>query len=177
MHNFRNQLPNGISLLRVVLAPVLVAWIVAKDFDRALYLSLFAGWTDWLDGFLARRWGISSSTGALLDPLGDKVMLTSIYPALAYAGAVPWSVVAVVIGRDLFIVLGAGLLYLLGRSTKFPPSQLGKLSTCVQIAAVVAVLARWPGQEYWLGAVVLLAMVSGADYARLAWRMQQRGQA
>jgi cardiolipin synthase (CMP-forming) len=168
------NIPNLFTALRLALVPFVVVAIVEGRHLEAFALFSVAALTDFLDGAAARRLGVATPAGAYLDPIADKCLLSGVFLALAWSGELPWWLVAVVFGRDLFILLGAAAFLLLTPVRKFPPSIWGKLSTCVQIATVVAWMGRnlmqsppgstaswlmlWPcaGFTIW----------SGIDYAR-----------
>ena len=169
------NIPNLFTLLRLVLAPFVVLEILERHHWTAFLLFGAAALTDYLDGATARRFGSATAAGAYLDPIADKCLLSGVFLALALAGDVPWWVVAVVFGRDLYILFGAVLLLLFTRVRKFPPSIWGKLSTCVQIATVVAWMIRNlleiplgnTAVSLMLWPCVAFAIWSGLDYT---WR-------
>ena len=135
-------LPNLFTLLRLLLTP-LVAWaILARRPILAMLLFALAAFTDYLDGAAARRLRSATPAGAVLDPIADKCLLNGVFLALAVAGMLPWWLVGVVVGRDLYILLGAGAMLLATSIRRFPPSIWGKVSTCVQIGTVLAWLVR-----------------------------------
>jgi cardiolipin synthase len=168
-------IPNSFTLLRLILTP-----FILLELSRGHYLAggwMFGGaaFTDVVDGGLARRFGTESKFGQYLDPIADKLLLTSIYIGLALGGAVPMWVTGVVLGRDIWILALAGVAFLFTTFRNLKPSIWGKLSTFAQIMAAVAVMAA-RGYNYngfavigkWLiGAVVILAALSAADYG---WR-------
>jgi cardiolipin synthase (CMP-forming) len=131
------NLPNLFTLIRFVLTPV-VAWAILAD-RMVVGILVFgaAAFTDYLDGASARHLGQSTASGAVLDPLADKCLLSGIFLALAAAGMVPWWLVGIIFGRDVYILLGAGVLLLATPVRKFPPSIWGKVSTCVQIGTAL----------------------------------------
>jgi len=131
---------NFVTLLRLILAPIVAADILHGHYGRAIILTFAAGFTDVIDGYLARRFGDTTKVGAYFDPIADKIMLSLIYIALGAAGAMPWWMVAIVFGRDVLILLMSlyGLLFTSVR--QFPPSVWGKLSTFFQIAAALVVM-------------------------------------
>lgn len=141
MRSFRDLLPNLLTCLRILLTPVIVAAILQRNCDLALPITMIAGFTDTADGYLARRMGTTSRVGAWLDPIADKLLLTSLYISFGVADLVPAWLVWLVVGRDGLIVgmAAAGLVVTTIRD--FPPSIWGKLSTVVQIAASVVLLA------------------------------------
>lgn len=135
-------LPNALSLLRTFLvAPFLIA-VVYKQFSLALALVLVAGVSDFLDGYLARRLGQTSTLGTFLDPLGDRLMSTVAFIALAAKGLLPPWLAVTVVAKDIYVALGAGILYLSGHRFIADASRWGKLATLLQFACVtVALLA------------------------------------
>jgi cardiolipin synthase len=167
------DLANSLTLARLLLAPVVVWAIVARQFGAALAVLLVAGVTDVLDGLAARRFGGATRVGAYLDPIADKLLLSASYVALGAAGLVPWWLVILIFGRDILILAMAGLALAFTKNREFPPSVWGKISTLCQIAAAVAVLSdgAFPGLRAPLDPVFWTAAAttawSGAAYA---WR-------
>jgi cardiolipin synthase len=164
-------LANLITLSRLLLAPFAAADVLHGRYRRAIVLFFIAGLTDVADGLLARKMGESTPTGAYLDPIADKVLLSVIYFSLALAHAIPWWMLAIVFGRDLLILAMAAYGLLFTSIRKFPPSVWGKLSTFFQISAAMMVLcarAGFPAPEQlaiWL--MVAATFWSGLHYA---WR-------
>lgn len=144
------------------------------NYGAALLLFAAAAWTDWLDGFFARRLKVQSRLGAVLDPLADKILLSGTYLTLALSGGMPAWVAWIVLGRDVLILAAAGvLLAFTGKRREFPPSKWGKISTGFQIGFVLAVLldVRFAAQILmWV--VVALTLWSGFDYARRVLQRQ-----
>ncbi|MBZ5580862.1 MAG: CDP-alcohol phosphatidyltransferase family protein [Acidobacteriia bacterium] len=176
------NLPNLITLLRLALVPFVIVAVLNGQHVLALTLFVIAGVTDILDGAAARHLGVATQTGAYLDPIADKCLLSGAFLALAAARKVPWWLVAVIFGRDLYILAGAMAFMLLGRARKFPPSVWGKASTFVQILTAVAWMARDVLQTR-LSEVVSSAMVwpcavftvwSGIHYTWLGLRPHVR---
>jgi cardiolipin synthase (CMP-forming) len=162
-------LPNGLSVLRILMTPLIVAAILNGLYDRALVLCLIAGWTDAFDGWTARWLNAESSFGMVLDPIADKIMQVGVFLALGIAGLVPVWIVVIVFGRDLLIVAMAALFLLTGRRGEFPPSIWGKISTILQIAAAAFVLGRVgaPWEPLSLSLTVIATLWSGWHYT---WR-------
>ena len=142
------NIPNILTLSRLVLAPFVIQAIMKAQPARALTLFLLAAITDALDGWIARISDSSTQFGAYLDPIADKVLMSGIFLALGAAQYVPWWFVAIVFGRDLYLLLAVAALLALTKVRKFPPSGWGKLSTFVQIATTVTWMTRnlWPVQ-------------------------------
>jgi cardiolipin synthase (CMP-forming) len=136
------NVPNFFTLIRILLAPVVVAAILRGDLSAALAWFLAAGATDVIDGAVARRYGLMTSVGAYLDPIADKLLLSGSFLALAAAKVVPWWLVAVIFGRDFYILAGALAIMRLKHVCKFPPSIWGKLSTFIQVLTAVSWMAR-----------------------------------
>lgn len=138
-------IPNLLSLLRMALVPVFIIAVRYGEPKKALLIFLFAGITDALDGFIARIAKQQSLLGTYLDPIADKLLLTSAWvvlaiPNLAQTAPVPLWVTILVISRDLLIVIVALVLYLALGVRKFPPTVISKVTTVVQVTTVVVVL-------------------------------------
>ncbi len=136
------NLPNLFTLMRIILVPFVVQAILAGHHRLAVVLFAAAAVTDVLDGAAARRFRVTTQAGAYLDPIADKCLLSGVYLALAIANMIPWWLVVVIFGRDLYILLAVGVLLLLTPVRRFPPSVWGKLSTFVQILTAVVGLSR-----------------------------------
>jgi cardiolipin synthase len=173
--------PNLLTVFRMVLIPVFVTLLFYQRFSVALAVFVLAGFTDGLDGLLARRFGQQSQLGTILDPIADKLMLVtafivltmrSVYPQpLPSHLPVPFWVTVAVISRDVFIVVGAAAINIMTGFTGFRPSFLGKLNTTVQIVGIAAIMfaASVPVYTgYYLptvyAAVFALAVISGLHY-------------
>jgi cardiolipin synthase (CMP-forming) len=142
------NLPNLVTFARLALAPVIIGDIMDGRPARALTLFLLAAFTDAIDGWLARISDSATQLGAYLDPIADKILMSGIFLALGAAQFVPWWFVAIVFGRDLYLLLAVAALMALTKIRKFPPSKWGKISTFVQIATAVTWMTRnlWPVQ-------------------------------
>lgn len=171
------HLPNLISLARIALAPVCAMALVENDYRRALTVFFIAGWTDFFDGYLARRFAWNSGTGLWLDPLADKVLMAATFIALGLVQAIPLWLVAVVFGRDLLILAGAAIVSARTGIRKFPPTMAGKVSTTIQLGAAFLVMASlWAGWPPWVREIAVWTtaagtIYSGAGYLMLGWRM------
>lgn len=160
---------NFFTLSRLVLAPFVAADILHGHWTRALILLFIAGFTDVIDGFLARKFSHPTRAGAYFDPIADKVMLVAIYIALGVQGAIPVWMVALVFARDLLILSMAAYGLLFTSIRKFPPSVWGKISTFFQIAAALVVMGARDGipapVTLALGLMVCATAWSGIHYA------------
>ncbi|MDO9382455.1 MAG: CDP-alcohol phosphatidyltransferase family protein [Hyphomicrobiaceae bacterium] len=135
------NIPNLISLGRVILVPI-VFWLLLQDQTQmAFVLFVVAGISDGVDGFLAKRYGWTTELGAYLDPLADKLLIVSIFVALGVKAALPsWLVIAVV-SRDILIVTGVVLAWVLDRPLRIKPAAVSKVNTLSQILLAGTVLA------------------------------------
>lgn len=172
-------IPNLLSLARAALTPLAVSTILRYDYEQALGVFALAGITDALDGHLARKYGWRTAAGAWLDPVADKVLLVSVYLALGAASGLPRWLVAMVVGRDVLILLASGAIMLATGRRSFQPSLWGKISTIFQMTTAVAVIAGgvFPvSQLRWLAAVLVWVTAastlwSGAHYGWVGARM------
>lgn len=169
------NLPNIITLGRLLIVPVVVWAITADEPMLALGLFMLAGVSDAIDGFIARRFNLRTELGAYLDPLADKALLVSIYITLAVAGMIPRWVAIAVVSRDVMIVGAIMLSMLMTRPVTIQPLVVSKVNTAVQIAFAALVLARESfdlslDQPFRLGLVMvgLLTGLSAAAYLA-AW--------
>jgi len=173
------NIPNLLSLLRLLSVPLIVLLILEQHWTGAFAVFLFAGLSDALDGFIARHWRQRTRLGVYLDPVADKTMLVAIYLALASLALLPLWLVVLVVSRDLLIVGGALLLYMLGHRAELAPSRISKLNTVMQIVCAGVVLGGPalgvdlpPAGLHLLSAAVAgTTVASGAGYV-LSWSRQ-----
>ncbi len=147
-------------------------WLLWRQQWRVAFVVIvLAAVTDFLDGFLARRWQVDSPFGEALDPIADKALLSGAFIALWLAGPVEGWLAAVVLGRDVLILLFTGGAILFAKELRrFPPSYLGKISTAVQIALVIAIVIQVSVvTEILKWATAAFTIWSGIDYGRLAY--------
>ena len=116
---------NLFTLLRIVLAPFVIAAILLGEHGPALALFACAALTDGIDGFLARRFGWMTEAGAVLDPIADKILLSGVYLAMVAAATIPWWLVALIFGRDILILGRRGRCISFQRNTEIPPQPVG----------------------------------------------------
>lgn len=130
-------LPNFLTLLRIIAIPVFLILLANGNHGAAFMLFLGAGVTDAVDGTLARMTDSRSDLGAVLDPMADKLLLVSSFLVLGYTGAIPVWLTALVILRDIIVVLGYGAVFIAHHEwMEVAPSRLGKLSTFFQLFTV-----------------------------------------
>ena len=165
------HIPNLLCLVRIGLVLPVALWILEGRYPQVMALFAVAAFTDGLDGFLAKRFGWTSELGKHLDPLADKLLLVTVFACLSVAGLAPWWLTAIVLLRDLVIVVGAYVYRTLFGPLEGQPTLRSKLNTVCQIAFCLAVVARatyaWPGEPVItaFGALVLVTTaVSGIDY-------------
>ncbi len=166
-----NWIPNAISMLRIALV-VPVLWLILNgNYGWALLLFWIAGFSDGIDGYLANRFGWQSKTGALLDPIADKLLVAGMFVALTYTQHIPIWLTTIVLFRDVVIVGGAVAYNYLIKPVEGEPTPVSKLNTVVQLLFLLFVLSRaafgWPDKiaVTILGAATLVTVViSGFDY-------------
>ena len=161
------------SAVRILLTPVVMWLVLEGDGDSAelaaLVLFCVAAATDWVDGRLARRWGVTSKLGSFLDTTADKLLVSGVLIALLAAGRVSTWIVAVIIGRELVVMGLRGVVASEGEV--MAPSMLGKLKTSIQFLAIALAIVR-PGErilglyldEWAMLAAAAITVASAADY-------------
>ena len=168
--------PNILTLLRICLAPFLVAAILQDRFTLGFSLFVAAGLTDALDGVLARVLKQRTMLGQYLDPVADKLLLSTLFVVLMLKGLIPTTVTVLVLGRDVGILLVAAILYAAVGRREFYPSIFGKANTVAQVTAVGVVMLHQVISSGWvvilrlvaLDATVGLTVASGLHYAWIA---------
>jgi cardiolipin synthase len=170
-------IPNLLTFLRMGLIPVFASLLFYGNSMWALVVFLIAGISDGVDGFLARRFKQESELGTIIDPIADKLLMTTAFIVLSLPHVlepvrhlpIPFWVTAAVIGRDVLIITVAAAINIITGFRGFKPSWLGKASTFVQVVAVTLILAAAvTGYSFYLPTVyffvVLLAVISGVHY-------------
>jgi len=163
-------LANWLTILRIFLIPVFVSLLVYRKPGLALLVFAAAALTDLLDGYVARRRGSQSRLGAFLDPIADKLLLTASFVTLTYLKALPFWITAVVISRDVILVVGVLVIQMIGARIYPRPTWAGKVTTFLQILVVlVGLTARYGslpplarGSVMWLAAG--FTVFSGLQY-------------
>lgn len=172
MRGLLRHLPNLLTGLRLVSAPAIGFLILQGLNSLALGVFAFAGLSDAVDGFLAKRLAPGSRFGAYLDPAADKLLMLVCLLSLAKVGATDWWLTILVIARDVAIVAGIGMAMLLALPLRVAPLQIGKISTAVQIgyiAVMLVILAfRIEAPQLALAASVLTAAVTLASWLAYA---------
>ncbi len=165
-------------MLRLFVLPFLVITVMDRHWRVAFALLWIAGVTDGLDGLLARLLEQRTKLGQYLDPIADKLLLSTMFLVLTHVGVIPLYVTTLVFSRDLGILLIATLLFATNTLRDFRPSKLGKVNTAVQILGVLTVMTCQVVPRSGLGelkcvllqAIAVLAPVSAAEYAWIVLR-------
>ena len=165
------SIPNLITLARILLVPIVVWTIASGAMLAAFVLFVLAGVSDAVDGFLAKRFHMTTVLGAYLDPLADKALIVSIYLTLGINGEIPRWLVILVVSRDILIVGGIMLSWLMGSPLKIKPLLVSKLNTVVQIVFACVVLGSLgfglhvdTVKLVFMGLVAVLTLLSVAAY-------------
>jgi cardiolipin synthase (CMP-forming) len=165
--------PNQLTFLRLAFLPFFIIAIKYDRYGLALWILLAAGVSDALDGMLARRLNQKTSLGAYLDPIADKLLLSSSYIVLAFKAKIGWWLAIMVLGRDVLILVACAVILLAVGYRSFPPSIWGKATTMCEILLVVLALslAVWDVQPLYVArevcayVVAALVMISGVHYS------------
>ena len=161
-------LPNWLTTLRILLIPVFVTLLVYRKVTWALVVFCLASLTDMLDGYIARSRGRQTRLGAFLDPVADKLLLTSAFVTLTYLKLIPFWITAVVVSRDLILSVGVLVIHVSGGTVHPAPTWVGKTATALQMATVLAAMIFTPRLPLvpkvfaWVTAV--FTIVSGLQY-------------
>ena len=169
--------PNQLTLLRMIFVPFIVIYLVDGHYLWALVLFIIAGFSDGLDGLLARRLHQQTLLGQYLDPIADKLLLSTMFLVLSieYRAVVPWKFTVVVFSRDVSILLISGVLFMIAGLRDFRPSIFGKANTFAQVAAVFFALLFLVAPVLWvswtlkffLRATFWFTIISAVHYAFL----------
>lgn len=173
-----SNLPNILTILRLLAVFPLVYWLLTGTYQPALILAFIAGLSDWVDGVLARRFGWTSRFGGIMDPLADKLMLVSLTLTLAYIGAFPVWLALLIVIRDVVIVAGGVIYKYRFGPVDVTPFRISKWNTGLVIILVLVVMLRLNGLHLYIagqevmsflqnGLVSIVAattMISGIGY-------------
>jgi cardiolipin synthase len=169
--------PNQLTLLRMIFLPFIVIYLVKHDFKWALILFVLAGLSDGLDGLLARRLHQQTLLGQYLDPIADKLLMSTMFLVLSieHRAVVPWKYTVVVFSRDISILLVSGVLFVIAGLRDFRPSVFGKANTFAQVAAIFFALLLLVKPVLWvsialrffLKATFAFTILSAVHYAFL----------
>lgn len=177
--NLRQMLtaPNQLTLLRMIFLPFIVINVVGHHYIWALVLFVLAGISDGLDGMLARKLHQQTQLGQYLDPIADKLLMSTMFLVLSieHRTVVPWKFTVVVFSRDISILLVSGVLFMIAGLKDFRPSIFGKANTCAQVAAIFFALLLLVMPVVWvdiarktfLKATFVFTILSAVHYAFL----------
>jgi cardiolipin synthase len=171
--------PNLLTLLRLFIIPFLVIEILDANYTAAFALFLLAGASDALDGLLARWLSQRTTLGQYMDPIADKLLLSTLFVVFTHVGLMPRYVTVLVFSRDLGILLIATLLFATGTLRDFRPSLFGKLNTFMQIVALLSVLCQKVFAWHHLatmrdGLLQIIAVMAPLSAAQYAWIVIRR---
>jgi cardiolipin synthase len=166
------NIPNFLTLLRIVLVPIVVIFLIQGQFLNATLAFITAALTDALDGFLARTLGQQTALGAYMDPIADKALLASSFVTLSVLHIIPGWLTVIVISRDIIILLGILVLSMMSIPVKIRPTAVSKMTTAVQLTTILVVLSDrcFPGyiHQTWLmalyGITAFFTITSGLNY-------------
>ena len=167
--------PNQLTLLRMIFVPFIVIHLVEGRYLWALIVFVVAGFSDGLDGLLARRLHQQTLLGQYLDPIADKLLLSSIFLVLSILHKIPWKYTVLVFSRDISILAASAVLFAIAGLRNFRPSIFGKANTFSQINAVffVLLLEVYPNRWIWIArttflrATFIFTIVSALHYVVL----------
>jgi len=167
--------PNQLTLVRMAFLPFVVIKLVEGHYRGALILFLFAGLSDGLDGLLARTLHQQTRLGQYLDPIADKMLLSTVFLVLSIVHQIPWKFTVVVFSRDICILAVSAVLYTIAGLRDFRPSIFGKANTFAQVAAVIFVMLHQVDSAKWIAAARIgflratffLTIISAVHYVYL----------
>ncbi len=172
--NYRQILtaPNQLTLLRMIFLPFVVINLVNHDLKWALAMVVLAGFSDALDGLLARTLHQQTLLGQYLDPIADKLLMSTMFLVLSIERMIPWKYTVVVFSRDISILLISGVLFMIAGLRDFRPSIFGKANTFAQVAAIFFVLLLlveplrwvWIARTTFLNATFFFTIISAVHY-------------
>jgi cardiolipin synthase len=164
------SIPNLITSIRIILVPIFVIYVINDRLLAALVVFVLAGLSDGADGLIARVFEQKTKLGGFLDPLADKILLIASFIVLSVRGLLPPWLTVIVISRDIMILLGVLVIFLIKVDLIIKPSLLSKITTCFQLGTVFAVLANdyftnFPKVgNYLFWATAILTISSGLHY-------------
>lgn len=161
-------LANKITIFRIVTIPLFVILLLAQQHPWPLLIFVLSTISDALDGFFARYRRENTPLGSFLDPLADKLLLLAAFITLTYQQRIPIWMFVVIFSRDLLIVIGWIIVYILTGSSRIEPRRLGKLTTVLQMLGIFSILADFPfsWQKVILQTMIICTILSGLDYIR-----------
>lgn len=167
--------PNQLTLLRMIFVPFIVIHLVDGNYTWALAVFIIAGFSDGLDGLLARRLHQQTLLGQYLDPIADKLLLSTVFLVLSILHKIPWKYTILVFSRDISILAASAVLFAIAGLRDFRPSIFGKANTFSQISAVFFVMLLqivpqrwvWIARSIFLRATFFFTIISALHYVIL----------
>jgi len=179
LRKFLAQIPNSLTIIRILLIPVIIHFLWIGEHQQGLYIFVIAAITDALDGFIAKLFNFTSKFGTYLDPVADKLLLDSTYAMLAIMGWLPICLAALVWLRDLILLTGAVILKFKGNQLNIKPALVGKATTLTQIITVCLFfdVGALQGLQDWQSLFVIITAIltfwSGAHYFMIGMRVNR----
>src|SRR5579884_620079 len=166
------NVPNQLTMLRMMFLPFIVLTMLDKHYNWALTLFVLAGLSDGLDGLLARKLHQQTQLGQYLDPIADKLLLSTLFLVLSILHKIPWKFTVIVFSRDVSMLVASAVLYAIAGLRDFRPSIFGKANTAAQVGALFFVLlyqapAVKGARLFFLWATFALTIVSAVHYVYL----------
>ncbi len=164
------NLPNALTVIRIILIPVFITAVIYKKYQHALFLFVLAAVTDLLDGYIARVTDQKTALGTFLDPLADKLLLTSSFILFSFKAWIPLWLTIIVISRDVIVIIGWLLLYMITHDVRIDPVLLGKTAIAFQLLtlAVILLSVNMPSitipREFLFVITAALTVLSGLQY-------------
>ena len=169
-HKMTMNLANNITIARIISVPFFIAAVAYARLDIALVVFILAVISDGVDGLVARTFKQKTEFGTILDPIADKLLLISAYICLTFVNTIPQHlkmppyVPIIVISRDVIIIVGSVIVYLVKERLDIVPSSLGKITTFLQMMTIVCILTQFSYSHIVWNLTVLFTIFSGVDY-------------
>ena len=178
---WRITIPNLLTVIRILLTPLFVIFLIREHFGSALLVFIAAGVSDGLDGLIARYFNQRTTLGAILDPIADKMLLAAAYVSLGVIAVIPGWLTVMVITRDVVILLGVAVFSFMKIDFEVNPTIISKITTALQVVTVCLALLRFDQAGiaelqllfYWVTAA--FTILSGLHYIFLGMGILQRG--
>lgn len=161
--------PNQITLLRLLFVPFILMQVIDGRYGWALALFVAAGVSDGLDGLLARLLHQRSKLGEYLDPIADKLLLSSLFLTLSFRHQIPWKFTILVFSRDFALLLVSGVIYNTTTVRDFSPSIFGKMNTCAQLMAVLFAMVYRIHPWFWFYLCKMFFLWGAFAFTLISW--------
>jgi len=164
------NLPNALTVARIIVIPIFITTVIYKKYQHAFFLFVLAAVTDLLDGYIARVTDQKTALGTFLDPLADKLLLTSSFLLFSFNAWIPFWLTIIVISRDIIVVIGWLLLYMVTHDVRIEPVLLGKTAIAFQLVTLALILlsVTMPSisvpKEFLFAVTAALTVLSGLQY-------------